>query len=83
MVLKDLQAAINARVEIDDASVNYLAERAAATGLGVRWMKSQLTNAVDDLIFDDPDAPVYTVTIPRAQTPRKGAADPSDYDLAS
>ena len=64
-VLKDMQAAIKGEIAIDDASVDYLAEQAASTGLGVRWMRSQVQNALDDLMFDDPSCGGYSVSIPR------------------
>ena len=65
-VLKDMQAAIKSRIELDGASVDFLAEQAASTGLGVRWMRSQVQNALDDLMFDDPFRDGYEVNIPSA-----------------
>ena len=62
-VLKDMQIALKSKIEIDDDSVNYLAGQAATTGLGVRWMKSQIMNAVDDLMFDNPASSTYTIKI--------------------
>ena len=51
VILKDMQNAIKRKAEIDDASLNYLAEQAVSIGLGVRWMKSQIMNVIDDLIL--------------------------------
>lgn len=62
-VLDDLQAAGKCRIELDEQFAEDLAARAASTGLGVRWMKSQVANALDDLMFDDPAADVYTISI--------------------
>lgn len=63
-VVVDLELDVRAEIEIDDATADFLAEQAVATGLGVRWMKSQLTNALDDLIFDHPKAERYVISIP-------------------
>ena len=62
-VLTALRSAVEGNIEIDDASVDLLAEQAMSTGLGVRWMKSQLMDAIDDLMFDDPAASVYKIRI--------------------
>ncbi len=62
-VLDDLQAGGKYRVVIDDDSADRLSQQAAATGLGVRWMRSQVMNAMDDLMFSDPAAELYTVRI--------------------
>lgn len=62
-VLDDLQTAWKCKVEIDDQSAEALAEQAVSTGLGVRWMKSQVTNALDDMMFDNPAANVYPISI--------------------
>ena len=43
VILKDMQNAIKRKAEIDDASLNYLAEQAVSIGLGV--------NVIDDLIL--------------------------------
>lgn len=60
-VLDDLQATGQYRIKIDGQYADSLVEQAVASGLGVRWMKSQVLNALDDLIFDDPAAGEYTV----------------------
>lgn len=62
-VLKDMQSAIKCEIDIDEGSVSYLAEQAASTGLGVRWMKSQIMNVIDDLMFDNPASSTYTIKI--------------------
>ena len=60
-VMDDLQTMGGCRIEIDEHSVDLLSEQASKTELGVRWMRSQLINALDDLMFDDPTADTYTV----------------------
>ena len=61
--LKDMQNAIKRKAEIDDASLNYLAEQAVSIGLGVRWTKSQIMNVIDDLMFDNPTTEMFTVKL--------------------
>lgn len=55
-VLDRVQEAVGCKVSIDGATAGVLAERAAASGLGVRWMRSTVLNAIDDMLFDEPDA---------------------------
>ena len=62
-VLDDITGNGSFTVEIDDNSVRNLAEKAVEQNLGVRWMRSQLLNKIDDMVFDDPEAEVYTVSI--------------------
>lgn len=66
-VLDDMQAVRKCTIVLDSATADRLSERAAATGLGVRWMRSQVMNAVDELMFDDPLTDTYTVVIPPEQ----------------
>lgn len=62
-VLDDLQASGRYKIEVDEDSVNFLTEQAATSGLGVRWMKSQIVNALDNLLFNDPTAEVFRIEI--------------------
>lgn len=55
-VLDGVREAVGCKVSIDGATAGVLAERAAASGLGVRWMRSAVLNAIDDMLFDEPDA---------------------------
>lgn len=55
-VLDGVREAVGCKVSIDGATAGVLAERAAAFGLGVRWMRSAVLNAIDDMLFDEPDA---------------------------
>lgn len=66
-VLKDMQSSINRKIDIDEGSVNYLAEQTTSTGLGVRWMRSQVMNALDDLMFNDLAAGMYTVKLSKSE----------------
>lgn len=63
-VLHDLQAPGKYRVELDDGSAEYLARQAVEKNLGVRWMRSQVMNAVDDQMFFDHQSSVYIVKFP-------------------
>ena len=63
-VLRDLQSKGRYTIVLDDATLDRLAEQAASTGLGVRWARSQIMNAVDELMFDDPSSDTYNISIP-------------------
>lgn len=63
-VLDDLQMPGKLRIEIDAATVDRLAKQAASMGLGVRWMRSMIQCAVDDILFDDPLQDSVVVNIP-------------------
>ena len=67
-VLDDLQSAGQCTITIENAAAELLSSQAAASGLGVRWMRSQIMNAIDDLIFIDPYADHYTITAPSGST---------------
>lgn len=60
--LAGLQESTGCRISITDAAAGALAERAAASGLGVRWMRSEVLNAMDDAVFDAPEAETYAIT---------------------
>ena len=51
-VLSDLEKSFRCRIILDDAAADMLAEQAAGSGLGVRWAKSSIRNAVEDALFD-------------------------------
>ena len=55
-VLSGLRKSVNRGIRMDDAAADALAARAMESGLGVRWMRSAVINAVDDALFDEPDA---------------------------
>lgn len=63
-VLNELQSAGNYTVTIDDEVADRLSSQAASSGLGVRWMLSQIMNALDDLTFLDPHADHYNISAP-------------------
>lgn len=60
-VLDNLQSARKCTIYINAQCADSLARQAMVKGLGVRWMKSQVINALDDLMFDDPRAEEYTI----------------------
>lgn len=62
-MLDGLQVGGKYRVTIDDGAADLLSRQAASSGLGVRWMRSQVMNAVDDMIFENPTEKLYTVRI--------------------
>ena len=51
------------RIAIDDEAAIMLSEQAAASGMGVRWAKSAMRNAVDDAMFDAADSKEYRIGI--------------------
>ena len=53
-ILGGLSRETRLKVRIDGLSAAALARAASGTGLGVRWMRSQVCNAVDDVVFEDP-----------------------------
>ena len=62
-VLFDVQESFKRKVNIDSVAADAITGKAIGSGLGVRWMRSQVTNAVDDALFDEPEAEEYTVTM--------------------
>ena len=60
-VLDDLQTLTGCSIDLADSVTDFLAEEAAASGLGVRYMRSRLMNALDDLIYEDPEAAEYRI----------------------
>lgn len=62
-VLAGIQKALGCEVTIAGAAVGALAEQAIASELGVRWMRSAVQNAIDDAMFDAPEAKAWSVTL--------------------
>ncbi len=62
-LLHDLEQLGRCRIDIDESSVRLLAEEAEASGLGVRYMRSRVMNALDDLVFEDPGAKEYRIKL--------------------
>ena len=54
--LFDLEKDFKCRIVIDDAAAGMLSQQAIESGLGVRWAKSAMRSAIDDAMFDVPDA---------------------------
>lgn len=65
-IMEDLQATGHYIIKIDEHSAEVLSEQASKTELGARWMRSQVMNRLDDLMFEDPKADVYTLHYPAA-----------------
>lgn len=87
-VLDGVQTSIQRAVHMDDDAARALAAHAIKSGLGVRWMKSAILNAMDDAMFDVPEAEMYAITQQdgklrcKARKPRKSASACTDYDWA-
>lgn len=77
-VLDGLQESTGCKISIDGAAADALAERAIESGLGVRWVRSEILNAIDDAAFDAPETKAWSVTLRdgrlrcRARRPRGG-----------
>lgn len=61
--LSGLQESTGCKISIDSAAADALAEQAIESGLGVRWMRSAILNAIDDAMFDAPEAKAWSVTL--------------------
>ena len=48
-------------VDIVPDALIMLARIALRKGLGARWLRSKIGEMVDDMIYDDPDAPHYVI----------------------
>lgn len=76
-VLSGLEESYKCRIVMDDAAAAALSEQAVTSGLGVRWMRSTLVNAIEDELFDECEAEEFRVDmrdgklICRAQASRK------------
>ena len=75
-VLSDLAESFQRRIVISGSAVSALSEQAVTSGLGVRWAKSAMYNAIEDALFDAPDAEGFRLDMRggelscRAQVPR-------------
>lgn len=63
-ILHDPRVTGGMAASMDDGSVRALAAEAMSSELGVRWMSSQVANAVDVLTFDHPDAVKCSIKYP-------------------
>lgn len=55
-MLSSVRKSVKRHIRMDDATADELVARAVKSGLGVRWMRSAVCNAVDEVLFDDPYA---------------------------
>ncbi|MBR0113715.1 MAG: hypothetical protein IJM11_00885, partial [Firmicutes bacterium] len=60
-VLPDIAKETGKTVFIDEDSAAVLVKQAAGSALGARSMRSALRNALDNMIFEDPDAENYFI----------------------
>ena len=60
-VISGLQDSLGSWITIDDDAIGMLSEQAETSGLGVRWIKSSVSNAVNDAMFDAPEAREYHI----------------------
>ena len=63
-VRSDLEKDFKRRIAIGDAAADMLSGQAVTSGLGVRWAKSQMRNAIEDALFDaDMPEENYIITL--------------------
>ena len=81
--LSGLEEDFKCPIVIDDAAADMLSQKAVESGLGVRWAKSAMRNAIDDAMFDMAGAEEYRIgvcggvlrcTAARRKTPDSGEA---------
>lgn len=72
-----LSVLIDRPVEIVPDALLMLARMAQRQGLGARWMRSRIGTMIDDMIYDDPDAPQYVIEYepPDADVRRQAAME--------
>lgn len=56
-----LSAVLGRPVKISPDALIMLGRMAQREGLGARWVKSRIGQIIDDMIYDDPDAPAYVL----------------------
>lgn len=59
--VKNLEQQLKRKISVDYSVILNLAYPAAKKIFGARWLKSQLNNAVDDLMYDNPHAEHFTL----------------------
>ena len=59
--VKNLQEHIHREITIDERSLELLSEEAIEKGLGARWMRTRLSNLLDELMYEDPVAVSYRI----------------------
>ena len=59
--IRKLSDQMQREVLIDNNTLSKLANEALDKGLGARWLNSQLSIALDELVFEDPNAGEYVI----------------------
>ena len=59
--VKKLEQQLQRKIMADYSVILDLAYKAAKKGLGARWLKSQLNNSIDSLLYDNPNADSFTI----------------------
>lgn len=62
-VLPDVGTSLSRCITISAAAADALASQACQAGLGVRWMSSRVREALDEAIYEDPDASTCTIAL--------------------
>lgn len=56
-----LEKQFQRKITVDYSVILDLAYKAAKKGLGARWLKAQLNNSIDSLLYDNPNADSFTI----------------------
>lgn len=59
--VKKLEQQFQRKIMADYSVILDLAYKAAKKGLGARWLKAQLNNSIDSLLYDNPNADSFTI----------------------
>ncbi len=59
--VKNIEKQLNRKVSVDDNVLFDIACKAKDKGLGARWLKSQLNNAINELIYENPNAEQFII----------------------
>lgn len=59
--VKKLEQQFQRKITVDYSVILDLSHKAAKKGLGARWLKAQLNNSIDSLLYDNPDADSFTI----------------------
>lgn len=62
-VIPEMEKELGAKIVLSEESVSFLTEKSVENGLGARYLRSVIRNALDELIFDDPDGKDYRIEL--------------------
>ena len=63
--LRQIEEMYEVKMEMDDRMRQSLARRAADSGLGCRYIRSQVQGMLDEKIFDEPEQTRFRLSLPK------------------